>query len=222
MNAEKGNRPIRRLGTVAVWLAPLLVLILARPNPSPASTTGRPWRIAIVFDASAQSKPVFERMTEQVGRAVESLRPTQSFLVVACRNGTADAFDAGWVTKAKPPRMRAFAEWLWSVIAEGPSGGNDFVPAVDLALAARPDLIYLITGGDIPDHEGVRTLLDEGADRQPYKLRCNVVLILPDEAPDGQPNDWPGDAPWTKSLASIADAHHGRLKVIRPERPEGL
>jgi len=109
-------------------------------------------KICFVCDASATMKPKLPVVIEQLGKAVASLRPIQSFTIVIFQDRGCLAFNAGKLVAATPENKRDGAKFLTTVHT---SEKTDPMPGLELAFGEKPDSMYLLADRDFPDNDAV-------------------------------------------------------------------
>jgi hypothetical protein len=87
------------------------------------------------------------RAKDELRRSVRGLVDPQRFLVIFY-NGQAIPMPGGSPRSADLNGKSQFLEWLRLI---GPDGETDPKPALSMALAVRPDAIFLLSDGEFPD-----------------------------------------------------------------------
>lgn len=129
--------------------------------------------IAFVCDSSGSMIDKLSSLKSELNKAVQGLKPIQTFSVIFFRNQKALAFEEGRQVAATPENKRKLYKWLDEVNAEGTT---DPIPALDLALRAKPDLMYLLTDGEFPSNEDVKNKI--ASMNREKRTRVNTVAFV--------------------------------------------
>jgi hypothetical protein len=108
--------------------------------------------VIFVCDASGSMLDNFDLLRVELNKAIVELRPVQMFSIVLFQEQRFMAIDRGQLMPATPENRRRAAEFLNDISARG---RTDPIPALDLALRQRPELIHLLTDGDFMDNDVV-------------------------------------------------------------------
>ena len=129
--------------------------------------------VAYVCDASGSMIDKFSLLREQLDRSIAALKPVQSFNVIFFRDERAAALsDRGLLTGVAENKRRAH-RFVEEVV---PSGTTDPLPALELALRQKPELIYLLTDGDFPNNAAV--LASIRRHNPGGRLRINTIAFV--------------------------------------------
>ena len=135
--------------------------------------------IVFVCDASGSMLDKFADLKVELNKAVSGLRVPQSFNVVFMQENKASALSEDALLIATPENKRKAAAFVDDAVTLGPS---DPLPALRLAFAQKPQLVYLLTDGDFPDNKAV---LDELKKLDPeHKVKVNTIAFVSNEEPD--------------------------------------
>jgi hypothetical protein len=133
---------------------------------------GNAKKIVFVLDATGSMIPVFDALRGQVHRAIEILRPPQSFNVVFI-NEHNPAPLAPALLFATPDNKRKAIDYVDTM---APRGGTNPLPALKKAFALGPEIVYfLIDPSDFPDKHAVLELVNSKAKGGTTKL--NVIAF---------------------------------------------
>ena len=102
-------------------------------------------RIVYVVDRSGSMLTTFEAVRRELRSSVGDLRRSQRFHVVFFNAGPPLEHQPKKLVPATATQKKQFFEFLDTIRAEG---STDPIPAMQRALAVRPDLIYFLTDGD--------------------------------------------------------------------------
>ncbi len=120
-------------------------------------------RVAYVCDASGSMMNKFDPLRMEIRKAIDQLRPIQSFSIVFFQESNA-AFTHQKLLTANPGNKRLAFDFLDRTSAHG---ATDPIAGLKLAFSQHPQLIYLLTDGDFPDNqkvlEFIRTTNRDGA-----------------------------------------------------------
>src|SRR5688500_19890002 len=92
-----------------------------------------------------------EAVRRALEQAINALSPAQRFGSAFFQDGRAITFAGGALTPATDENKREAFRWLLEDAKVNGPGGP--VPALEAALAAGPDVIYLVADADMPDCE---------------------------------------------------------------------
>lgn len=175
------------------------------PTTQPSNTARR-----IVF-ACALDGLMIRRLPlvkDELIKAVNGLRPIQSFDLIIIQGKTAVSFSSyagnrGLVI-ATPESKKLTVKFLDGITAAGDP--TDPAAGLEAAFKLKPQLIYLLTGGNFANNDAViskiRVLNKEG------NVKINTILLV-DEDPKG--------APIVETMKTIALENAGHLVIVRGE-----
>ncbi len=167
-------------------------------------------RIAYVCDASGSMTPMFDDLRIEMRKSIENLWPSQSFNVIFFQENGFAAAERLHLTPATSDNKRKAAGFLTDMTAHGETNP---IPALELAAAQRPELIYLLTDGDFsgPGNQAVidfcRTRFAGGATRINTIAFINKQTVQTDTV----------QAEWVKALQTIASNSGGKFKFVSRE-----
>ena len=81
------------------------------------------------------------------------------------------AIERGQLMPATPENKRKAADFLGNV---SPRGSTDPIPALELALRQKPELVYLLTDGDFADNDAVLAFIRQRA----KGCRINTIAFI--------------------------------------------
>jgi uncharacterized protein with von Willebrand factor type A (vWA) domain len=87
----------------------------------------------------------------ELARAVQSLKPSQSFNVIFFQDQSCKSFSPE-LAAASPSNTRRAIQFLDDVVT---TGETNPIPALELAFQQKPEIIYFLTDGDFPDNDAV-------------------------------------------------------------------
>lgn len=119
-------------------------------------------RVAFVVDASGSMVGAFAAIAQELSRSVEALDSSQEFFVLAFQSGRAIALPPARPAAARPGMGGYAEEWLTAVVR--PSGTSSPLEAIQTALSAEPDVLFLLGSGAAPGRSfgiGCEALLEE-------------------------------------------------------------
>ena len=207
------------------------VVTATAPSPSTAPTTdavapageggiagtarGSTARVAFCCDTSGSMIDKFVTLKDELEMAIEGLQPTHAFsLVFFGHNGRVDAFDDGAMTPATPENKRQAYKWTEDLTT---NGSADPIPAIELAFKGQPDLMYILTDGDIENKEETLARLAELNPEQ--DVRVSAVAFFSSR------DDEATRASSVRFLRTLAERNDGRFRVAmdeteKPDKPE--
>lgn len=121
--------------------------------------SGNARQVAYVCDASGSMLNKFPALKSELRKAIDVLRPSQSFSIVFFSDPDRKVQSLGpALLPATPDLKRNAYKFLDSVST---SGSTDPIPGLELAFKQKPQLIYLLTDGDFPDNAAVLKRIKE-------------------------------------------------------------
>jgi hypothetical protein len=164
--------------------------------------SGNAKRVVYLCDASGSMMDVKDRVKEELQKAVTVLRPIQAFNVIFFGDGdeqTVPAFREG--LNVANPANKQKALTLAGQIAY--AGRTDPLPAIRMAFAQKPELMYLLTDG----FEAVASfdqVVEEFRKLNKDKLvRVNAIMLRGSAQPELE-----------RVLRTIASENGGILKIV--------
>jgi hypothetical protein len=114
---------------------------------------------------------------EELGKALSGLIPGQAFNIVFAGEQRPQAlFPSGTPLPATPDNKKRAAAFLEKMALPAKP---DSLPALAVAFAGKPELVYLLTGGDFPDNEAV---VKKVADLNPKQTaRVHTIYFSPEK-----------------------------------------
>jgi hypothetical protein len=107
--------------------------------------------VVFLCDASGSMLVKFSALKRELSKAIQGLKPTQSFSIHFFRDTRALSLGPQlWV--ATPENKLHALDFLEAV---APRGTTDPLPALEIAFKQKPQLIFLLTDGDFPDNDAV-------------------------------------------------------------------
>lgn len=158
-------------------------------------------RIVFICDASGSMLNKFASLRLQLQRAVNALRPTQSFNLIFTREQDCTRLAPNLI-RATPKNMQEAETFLEDKVT--PRGETNPMPAIEAAFAQQPDLIFLLTDGDFPDNRAVLKRIREL--NHAAKVPVNTIAFV------GEADT---DTDFFNLLQQIADATGGHHKLVK-------
>jgi hypothetical protein len=136
--------------------------------------SGNARNVAYVCDASGSMIEKFPVLKLQLRKAIDVLRPTQSFNVIFFSDPERKQQALGpALVPATPDIKRNAYKFLEGVSAYGIT---DPIPGLELAFKQKPQLIYLLTDGDFSDNAAVlKRIRDLNKDKQ---VKINTIVFV--------------------------------------------
>jgi len=172
----------------------------AGPKSSFVGVGGNARKIVYLCDESGTMLSVFSNLKFELTKSIEALRPPQSFGVVFFRDDKVEALDDKSLLLANPENKRKAFGY---VNDRYPAGLTNPIPAINLALSLKPELMYVLTDGfdNVSNFDDVINAFRKG--NPDKKIHVNCILL--------QEND---DPKLEQVLAQIAKENGGLLKKI--------
>jgi cell division protein FtsB len=166
--------------------------------------------VAFCCDASGSMIDKLVLVKLEVAKAVDALGPDERFSVTFFGEGGTgaggiQAFEDGALVPATPENKRRLSKWMDGVSATGV--GNP-IPALELALRERPELLYLVSDGDFGDDRlkaEIRAKLQ--ALNRGRRTRVNTVATVGS-------HDEPAAAAGVAFMKDLAARHGGQSKRV--------
>lgn len=191
-----------RITLCSLLLLPLWIAIAvkaAEPQFRDVPPSDNPKRIVYLCDASKSMKARFADFASDLTRAIQALKPQQSFTIILLGDGKALPLSKELIAASDKNKAQA-ADFLKKA---APAGATTAVPGMQLAFAAKPDHIYFATDGGFTDPA---RLID--ATRQlNEKKRVIIDSIGLFELSDA----------CEKTLKQLADENAGVFKLVTKE-----
>ena len=131
-------------------------------------TPGR--SIAFVIDRSGSMTDVMMYAKYELNRSISQLRPADHFYVVFFSAHAVQPLPAGKLVPASDENKQAAAKFIDGIV---PMGKNDPAGGFRLAFAQKPDVIYLLTDGEL-DQSVIKLVKDLNADS---RTKVNTVCL---------------------------------------------
>jgi hypothetical protein len=171
---------------------------------------GNARKIIFICDSSGSMTTKFASLKEQLNKAIAKLKVPQSFDVIFFQDGKAIAFSQAKLKQeslqlANVDNRRSASQFLEDVTVAATS---DPMPALTVAFARKPDLVYFLTDGDFPDNDAVYKRIKELNKPDPatgVKAKINTIAFV---------NDKDTDVEYRKLLERIANENDGTFNVV--------
>jgi len=136
--------------------------------------SGNAREVAYVCDSSGSMLNKFPSLKHELRRAIDVLKPQQSFSVIFFSDPERKPQSLGPALLPATPEIKRNAyKFLDSVST---SGSTDPLPGLELAFKQKPQLIYLLTDGDFPDNAAVlRRIRDLNRDKS---VKINTIVFV--------------------------------------------
>jgi hypothetical protein len=158
--------------------------------------------IAFVCDSSGSMINTFGTLRSELQKAVDGLKPIQSFSILFFSNDKYQAFENGALVPATPDNKRKAFKWLADVTTTGTSNP---VAGLELALKTKPQLMYVLTDGDFPNNDEIVTKIN--AMNTPKVTRINTIAFV-------QSRDDEVSQSFTDFLNTIAKSNGGVFRMV--------
>jgi hypothetical protein len=143
--------------------------------------SGNATKVVYICDASGSMMSVFWRVKDELHKAVDVLRPMQGFNVIFFSDADLTALSKTDLVMANPQNKRKAFELAEKMSA---AGTTDPLPAIRLAFAQKPQLIYVLTDGfdQVVSFDAVIEEFHKlNADK---KVKVNTILIRGADDPE--------------------------------------
>ena len=163
-----------------------------------------PSSVVFVCDASGSMLGLpFDLLKIEIRKAVAALEPHQSFNVIFFRRGRVEALSEKELLRADEQNKAAMLQWLDGVNV---ASNSDPIPALRLALAQRPQMLYLLTDGGFQNSDAVVAELRRSNPAK--RTRISTIAFL---SPDTLQRD---RQPCEDLLSQIATENGGKFKIV--------
>jgi von Willebrand factor type A domain len=159
-------------------------------------------KIAFVCDASGSMLTKMASLKVELTKAINALRPNQSFGVTFFQEPRCTSLDSSLVA-ATPQNKRKAGSFLEDVIA---AGTTDPIPGIEQAFRQQPELIFLLTDGDFPDNALVlKEIRELNKDK---RVKINTIAFV---------SSADSDTAFIDLLKTIAKENGGTFKHVAEE-----
>ena len=198
-----GSGFLRTPGTGPGEGGPLAAFGLPQTGGSPNifinSKTPPARSVAFLCDASGSMLAKFASLRLELSRAVQSLKPSQSFAITFFGDKQYQSLNPQLLIANPENKVRAL-NFLEDVVARGPT---EPLPALELAFKQKPQLIFLLTDGDFPDNDAVLSRIRQlNRDRA---VKINTIAFV---------NEGDTDTEFIHLLKQIADENGGTYRHV--------
>ncbi len=128
--------------------------------------------ITFVCDASGSMINKMASLKNELGKAVQGLRPIQAFGIVFFQDEKFSSLDSALVA-ATPENKRKAQKFLEDITT---TGTTNPLPGIELAFKQHPQLIYILTDGDFPDNDAVLKKIREL--NKDKKVKINTIAFV--------------------------------------------
>jgi hypothetical protein len=153
-------------------------------------------RLVFLCDASGSMMNKFDALRQELRKAIDHLRPIQSFDVIFFSADRYVALDKQLVLAIPEAKRKAF-DFLDKT---APHDSSDPIPGLRAAFATQPELIYLLTDGDFSNNDQV--LEEIRKLNKDKKVQISTIAFMDR-----------GEA-YEKLLQQIADDNRGTFKFV--------
>ena len=132
-------------------------------------------RIVFVCDATGTMISKMDSQRRELAKAIAALKPAQSFNVIFYYDGPkATSFEPAPVVASQENKDRV-ARWLAGV---NPAGQTDPLPALRLAFGQRPQLVFLLSDGELNCLLSYKEIVDHVHRLNPdNSIKLNTILF---------------------------------------------
>ena len=172
----------------------------AMPHSSFLGVGGNARKIVYVCQASGSMLSVFGDLKYKLKESIEALKPIQSFDVIFFADQNTFALDSTSLLAAGPDNKRKAYAFIDNIVEHG---NTNPIQAINLALALKPELAYVLTDGFYgvaSFNDVVNTFRSGNPDK---KTHVNCLYLESDEDPK-----------LLQVLKQIALENGGQMKVI--------
>ncbi|NBC11459.1 MAG: hypothetical protein GVY24_06950 [Planctomycetes bacterium] len=174
----------------------------------PRRRGGRPGSVVFVIDASGSMVEPFAVVQRELGRAIRTLGPEQRFAVIYFQRGSAFEAAPRGLRPATPDNRQRFFAWAGEGAADiQPRGASNPMPALQMALAYRPDEIRLlsdnITGSGLYAVDVDRLLSEVDRIKRQRRAGHTTIHTVQFLRPDP-----------TAALKRLAERHGGKHRFV--------
>jgi hypothetical protein len=179
------------------------------PRSQFLGVSGNAYRIAYVCDASGSMIDKFDFLRIELAKALDGLKPIQSFNIIFFSDGVAIPADKESLLMANPDNKRKAMEFLKGF---GPRATSNPLPAIEVAFRQKAQLIYLLTDGEFPDPEGLSKRI--AALNAQKEAKINTIAFV-GRMPEGNSDDQSKE--YVKFLRKLASENNGIFKYVTTE-----
>lgn len=162
--------------------------------------SGNARRVVYICDASGTMMTVFPSVRAELRKALDVLKPIQAFNVIFFKDEQTMTVSRDGLLVANADNKRGAVEFAQAMSA---AGLTDPLPAIRMAFAQKPELIYLLTDG-FDNVDSFDAVIEEfrrlNRDR---RVRVNAILIRSAEAEQLE-----------QVLRTIAEENGGRFRIV--------
>jgi hypothetical protein len=172
------------------------------PKSSFMGTGGNANKIIYLCDASGSMLSVFGNLKQNLKDSIQALdlRSGQQFNVIFFSDDNCFPLFKDGMHIATPDNKKLAMDFVDSAVS---TGGTQPLPAINFALAEKPELLYVLTDGfdQISNYDDVTNAFKKGD--SDGKMHINCIFLQSDEDPKLE-----------EFLKAIADQGHGTFKKI--------
>lgn len=175
-----------------------------QPRTTFVGVSGNARRIVFLCDATGSMMTCFDQLRVELRRAVDGLKPIQSFNVIFFSDTEVFAINQRELIPATTENKRRTYDFVNEVTARGQT--NPF-KAIEMAFAQQPQLLYVLTDGfdQVSDYEEV---VEKFRKLNPDKrVKVNTLLIPSSDDPE-----------LVRVMEQIAAEHGGVFKIVNFDR----
>jgi uncharacterized protein with von Willebrand factor type A (vWA) domain len=166
------------------------------PKVSFMGVSDKATRIVFVCDSSGSMMTKFDSLREELRKAVDGLLPAQSMNIIYISED-APVVLAKSLLPAEPLNKRKAYDFL---VKTAPHGSTDPVPAMRIAFATKPQVIYLLTDGDFPNNRQLQEEIQKLNKDKAVKIHTIAFIDRGEE--------------YEKLLKSIAEESGGSYRFV--------
>lgn len=133
---------------------------------------GNARQITFVCDASGSMINKMASLKNELGKAVQGLRPIQTFGIIFFQDEKFSSLTPELIN-ATPENKRKAQKYLEDITT---TGTTNPIPGIELAFKQHPQLIYLLTDGDFPDNDAVLKRIRDL--NKEHKVKINTIAFV--------------------------------------------
>jgi hypothetical protein len=151
----------------------------AGPKSSFLGVGGNAHKVVYLCAASGAMLSVFDALKLELRRSIDALKPVQSFDIIFFNEDGTRAFDANSLVPASPDNKRKAYAFIDTIVTHGDANA---IPAIQLAMALKPELIYSLTNGfyKVPSFDAVIKAFSDGNTEKKTHINCLYLQSDPD------------------------------------------
>ncbi len=165
-------------------------------------------KIVYVVDFSGSIITTQSDLKRELKRSVGRLKSSQSFNVIVFYQDFDRVKTEAFRPKLEPAVRQTRLEFFKWIGRKSPQGGTEPLPAIERALAMRPEAIFFFSDGEFDDE------VVDAIKRANRRTHARIYCVVFDEFLLGDTSGLPGETPGARRLKRIADMNEGKTKVV--------